>query len=52
MNVDYSAYEGCELQGWTELVISRGRVVIDKGNESETHKGEFIKRVGCGELLR
>ncbi len=52
MRVDYSAYEGWELQGWTETVISRGRVVIDKGNASETHKGRFIERAGTDELLR
>ena len=35
MNVDYSAYEGFEVTGWTETVLSRGRVVIYKdGNKS------------------
>ena len=31
MNIDYSAYEGFRVKGFTETVISRGKVVIDKG---------------------
>src|SRR5919199_1739647 len=31
MNVDYSAYEGKEIKGAADTVISRGRVVIDGG---------------------
>src|SRR5690606_2912996 len=29
MRVDYSAYEGFEVQGFTETVLSRGRVIIE-----------------------
>ena len=32
MNIDYSAYEGFKVKGYTETVISRGKVVIEKGN--------------------
>lgn len=52
MRVDYSAYEGHEIQGWTETVISRGRVVVDKGNLSTAGAGRFVKRARVGELLR
>ncbi len=52
MNTDYSAYEGFELQGWTETTISRGRIIIDKGSCTTQGGGEFIARARCGELLR
>jgi dihydropyrimidinase len=52
MRVDYSAYEGHEVQGWSETVISRGKVVVHKGTASSTHKGEFVARARVGELLR
>ena len=52
MNVDYSAYEGHEVQGWTETVISRGRVVVKNGSLETKGGGQFIKRAGHGELLR
>ena len=31
MNVDYSAYEGFKVKGYTETVLSRGKVVINRG---------------------
>jgi dihydropyrimidinase len=52
MKVDYSAYEGHEVQGWSETVISRGKVVVHKGVASSTHKGRFVERARVGELLR
>ncbi|MEM9188703.1 MAG: dihydropyrimidinase [Myxococcota bacterium] len=52
MNVDYSAYEGVEVQGFTETVLSRGRVVIKNHSLETKGGGEFIKRAGYGELLR
>jgi len=52
MRVDYSAYEGFEVQGWSETVLSRGRVIVDKGSLSTQGGGQFIKRARCGELLR
>ena len=45
MDVDYSAYEGFKIQGVSETVISRGKVIID--NCEYTGKkgdGRFIKR--------
>jgi len=52
MNVDYSAYEGREVQGWTDTVLSRGRVIVRKGSLETKGGGNFIKRAGAGELLR
>lgn len=52
MKVDYSAWEGHEVQGWSEIVISRGRVICDNGSLVTKGGGQFIKRAGAGELLR
>lgn len=52
MNVDYSAYEGFEVQGFTETVLSRGRIIIEKGSLATEKGGRFIKRARAGELLR
>jgi dihydropyrimidinase len=52
MRVDYSAYEGFEIQGWSEVVLSRGRVMVDNGSLQTSGGGRFIKRARAGELLR
>jgi dihydropyrimidinase len=52
MKVDYSAYEGFEVQGWTETVITRGRVLIEKGQMLKGGGGQFVKRARYGDLLR
>ena len=52
MNVDYSAYEGFEVQGWSETVLSRGRIIADKGSLITEGGGQFIERARAGELLR
>jgi dihydropyrimidinase len=52
MRVDYSAYEGFEVQGFTETVLSRGRVVIEGTARSPRAAERFIKRAKPGELLR
>ena len=52
MNVDYSAYEGFEVTGWSEVVLSRGRVIVDDGSLVTEGGGRFLKRAGAGELLR
>jgi hypothetical protein len=45
MNVDYSAYEGFKVKGYTETVLSRGKVVIDHGNYvGRAGDGAFVKR--------
>ena len=44
MNVDYSAYEGFRVRGFTETVLSRGKVVVDRG--------EYVGRAGDGAFVR
>lgn len=44
MNLDYSAYEGLSVQGGVRTVLSRGEVIVDKGN--------FLGRGGRGKYLR
>ncbi|MCG8543315.1 MAG: amidohydrolase family protein, partial [Alphaproteobacteria bacterium] len=45
MNIDYSAYEGFKVKGFTETVLSRGRIVIDSGNYvGRPGDGAFVKR--------
>ena len=44
MNIDYSAYEGFRVKGYTETVLSRGKVVIDRG--------DYVGRAGDGAFVR
>ncbi len=44
MRVDYSMFEGIEVTGMPDIVLSRGKVVVD-GNK-------FLGRAGQGEFLR
>jgi len=44
MNVDYNPYEGRQVTGATETVLSRGRVVIENG--------KFVGRAGGGSFLK
>ena len=44
MKVDYNPYEGREVTGATDTVISRGNVVIDNGR--------FVGRAGSGVFLK
>ncbi|MEU7144467.1 dihydropyrimidinase [Nocardia sp. NPDC046473] len=45
MNMDYSAYEGFEIDGHVDTVLSRGRVVIDNGAYlGSAGHGRFVKR--------
>ncbi|MEZ5376916.1 MAG: dihydropyrimidinase [Acidimicrobiales bacterium] len=44
MNLDYSAYEGFELTGKVDTVLSRGRVIVEHGN--------YLGRPGDGRFLR
>jgi dihydropyrimidinase len=45
MNVDYNCYEGMEVQGVTETVLSRGKVIIDKQKYvGHAGDGKFQKR--------
>ncbi len=52
MNTDYSCYEGWEIQGRSDLVMSRGRVVIDNGAYvgAKGH-GSYLRRERCQYLL-
>ncbi|ORM28735.1 dihydropyrimidinase [Williamsia sp. 1135] len=45
MNLDYSAYEGYEIDGHVDTVLSKGSVIIDQGDYLGTKgHGSFIKR--------
>ncbi|WP_063053515.1 dihydropyrimidinase [Nocardia arthritidis] len=45
MNMDYSAYEGFEIDGHVDTVLSRGRVVVDGGGYlGRAGHGRFVKR--------
>ncbi len=52
MNTDYSCYEGWEIQGRSDMVMSRGRVVIDDGAYvgAKGH-GSYLRRERCQYLL-
>jgi len=53
MNVDYNSYEGMEVTGVTETVLSRGQLVIE--NEKYVGKpgyGQFLKRSSVQQALR
>jgi dihydropyrimidinase len=53
MNVDYSCYEGMEVIGVTETVLSRGSVIIENGNYvGKPGHGKYIKRSNIQEALR
>jgi dihydropyrimidinase len=48
MNVDYSAYEGMEITGRVDTVLSRGRVIIDGGEYHGTAgHGQYLHRETC-----
>jgi len=48
MNVDYSAYEGMEITGRVDTVLSRGRIVIDgDGYHGKPGHGRFQHRELC-----
>ncbi len=45
MNMDYSAWEGYEIDGRVDTVLSRGRVVVDAGGYiGDKGHGRYIKR--------
>jgi dihydropyrimidinase len=51
MDVDYSAYEGIEVVGTVETVVSKGKVIIEDGEYHGTAgDGEYLKR-GSSQLL-
>ncbi len=44
MNIDYNAFEGFQVKGFTKTVLSRGRVIIDNG--------EYLGRPGDGSYIK
>jgi dihydropyrimidinase len=52
MKVDYSAWEGWEMHGYPDIVLSRGRVIVDKGVLVTHGGGKFVRRAGTDQLLR
>jgi dihydropyrimidinase len=45
MNMDYSAWEGYEIDGHVDVVISRGKVVVDEtGYVGAKGDGRYVKR--------
>jgi dihydropyrimidinase len=45
MRVDYSMFEGIEVTGMPDIVLSRGRVVVEADAfRGVTGSGEFLRR--------
>jgi dihydropyrimidinase len=45
MDVDYSCYEGLEVQGGSDIVMSRGTVIVENGEWlGRAGHGKFVKR--------
>jgi len=45
MDVDYSCYEGMEVQGGSDVVMSRGTVIVNNGEwTGPAGHGKFLKR--------
>jgi dihydropyrimidinase len=52
MDVDYSCYEGREVQGGTDVVLSRGKVIIEGGQYvGAKGDGRFLERQTAREYL-
>jgi len=52
MNVDYSCYEGRTVQGASDVVLSRGTVIVKDGKfTGKKGHGEFVKR-GTADFAR
>ncbi len=51
MNVDYNPYEGLQVQGMAETVISRGKVIVREGKYvGRKGEGNYLKRNGFSGL--
>lgn len=45
MRVDYNTYEGFEVTGFSEVVVSRGKVIVEDGQYlGKKGDGQFLKR--------
>jgi dihydropyrimidinase len=52
MNMDYSAWEGFEIDGAVQTVLSRGKVIVDGGNYVGVRSdGRFVRRELSQNLL-
>jgi dihydropyrimidinase len=53
MNIDYNAYEGMRVKGFTETVFSRGKLIVDKRKYlGRAGDGRFVKRGPYGGIYR
>ena len=53
MDVDYSCYEGMEVQGGSDIVLSGGKVIVEDGEYKGTKgDGRFLKREVAREYLK
>lgn len=53
MRVDYNCYEGMDVQGVTETVLSRGKTIIENGQFlGKAGDGKFIKRSSIQSALK
>ena len=53
MDVDYSCYEGREVMGGSDVVLSRGRVIVEDGEwKGSRGAGRFLKRTTARQYLR
>jgi dihydropyrimidinase len=53
MDVDYSVYEGREVVGGSDVVLSRGKVIVEDGEwRGAKGDGRFLKRATAREYLR
>jgi dihydropyrimidinase len=52
MNMDYSAWQGWEIDGHVDLVLSRGTVIVDEtGYVGSKGHGQFVKRALSQNLI-
>ena len=52
-NVGYTPYEGMELTGWPEIVISRGRIAVENGQlHVDPGSGDFLERSPGYDFIR
>ncbi|MQY23307.1 dihydropyrimidinase [Nocardia macrotermitis] len=52
MNMDHSAWEGFEIDGHVDTVLSRGKVVVDAGEYlGRKGDGRFVRRDPCQYLI-
>jgi dihydropyrimidinase len=43
--VDYTPFEGLEVQGWPETVISRGEIVVEQNTlKGAPGRGQFLEQ--------